>query len=645
MSTVLGGNGYVVYKKERNEDTYNTEYYWFRTHEEMAKRLDIIAAEVMPLLKQGGYDSKNMAVADILQKYGEAERRKEIKLLRAMGLTDVQDDQSHWKTVRQINEIMVGKQAYKRALEQIKYAKDKLEGGKKTLAPTISSLYVGYLTQIFGNKLNNYIEKFLQSVGNITDIKKLDNKIDWKKINEDISIIYDEAIEEALRELFKKNPKVAMDEFGTYWTKEEYDNFLAAINDTHIEALKQRIHSRISLDEIQKTVKKEFGSLLKKNKNKVQRGGRTVFEMAAKLKEVKDKKNKKNESDIDNATLRVASIGGSVNEVINMIRNMLPGTITVNSGETSEKKYNRAVHSSINERQKIDTTLVISTLDKDSIENIFESMEAETGQAENLIDAEKKMSDFYEKHLKNLDDTFVIFSNTKAYTMNTVKTKGFSGGGARRIDDLQVLLTQGLNVYSVNEATNLIDYIKNTIHNAYLDSDKNRSEVLDGLKNIIRVGMVHLLFDDWVTIGKEDTGGNAIHVFTLDDVNIPASYLFIGAAKAYRETVQGTSQRFGTFFSLSLKYPKDILYPEAPEPIRDIDTGKIVDWQVASNGAQYPIREFKNRIVPNVREAWEKQKQDIASNFTFSYHFLRRFYLIIESIIEELKNSDKPPKE
>ena len=115
--------------------------------------------------------------------------------------------------------------------------------------------------------------------------------------------------------------------------------------------------------------------------------------------------------------------------------------------------------------------------------------------------------------------------------------------------------------------------------------------------------MANFMFDDWTNIGV--TTNNAIHIFSLDEVKIPLSYLLIATGKAMLNTISDPT----SYFKVSFSVPNEIKYPE-----------KIQDFDVNIGMIGY----------------WDEQRQIARKNSSFSIRFLSNFKTLIKDLIKEL---------
>lgn len=256
-----------------------------------------------------------------------------------------------------------------------------------------------------------------------------------------------------------------------------------------------------------------------------------------------------------------------------------------------------------NEIQETDIAMLISCrYDTRELNEMLEYMDKKMERTKDLLEAHKKMDDFYDEYLKDMKDVFVIYTSNKAYAFHSFSEYGFHGN-TRKIDDLAPFLVK-TNHMTLKNAKNFLDVVKSTIPGAALG--KYQSELKEQLYLQVYNAMAYLLFDDWKRIGT--TKGRAMHVFTLDDVNVPLSSLLLGAAEAIRQ-----AENYKQWFTMSISYPEGVKY----KPYR-------VDPE------HYPMKDNGHgKMVPAPEEAWEQQKKEAAASIKVSTVFLKNFYTAI----------------
>jgi hypothetical protein len=464
---------------------------------------------------------------------------------------------------------MIGVDSYKKALDQIKAAKNSFDTThKKSLAPVISSLFVSK----FNKKLAENLRKFI----NGDDINVLESRIStWEASFEKI---VDKSAESALKELLTSTSTKNSDIFGTYYKHlKEWQAYVEGNTFTRNKFL-EIIKSKINLDKIKNIVRDNLEEIKLKLNNKDVLSSYWVGNMIS-------------------TSSQTGQIGGSVNEFINqLLQSSIPEDVEINS-------HNRAALTFRNSMQKIDNVLILSFNANIDTQNIVERLDNDIAGTTDLIDAEELMSDYWNNNLKNLKDTFVVFSSGKAYGLTDYNIQGFHNDENRSIKELPEVFSKGITPMNQRKAEEFIEVVENAIPGAVLDD--NQALIKTILRDRIYESMAYLLFDDWVAIGNEAGDGTAIHSFTLNGINIPLSYLLIGAGRAIRKANSSSNSR-GGWFNVSISYPKELLYKSSKD---------------------YPEEGTSEK--PDVLKAWENQRQVALDSIRFTNHFLANFYSLV----------------
>lgn len=263
--------------------------------------------------------------------------------------------------------------------------------------------------------------------------------------------------------------------------------------------------------------------------------------------------------------------------------------------ELSEKGITRSRSVMKSNIAKTDSVSIFS-MDM-STNNLTEILNEELLSSNSLIDASQIMTNFVESYMSKLKNSFIIFESSKAYSLGK-SFRGFHSGGKKLLEDLPSYLdAMGMNI----EGENLVRTLYNTIPGAI--GENKQQEVKDNLSLALSEVMANFMFDDWTNIGV--TTNNAIHIFSLDEVKIPLSYLLIAVGNAMLNTISDPT----SYFKVSFSVPNQIKYPE-----------KIQDFDVNVGMIGY----------------WDEQRQIARKNSSFSIRFLSNFKTLIKDLINEL---------
>lgn len=198
--------------------------------------------------------------------------------------------------------------------------------------------------------------------------------------------------------------------------------------------------------------------------------------------------------------------------------------------------------------------------------------------------------------LKNIKDGFIIYSSDKNYSLNK-NFKGFSAGSISA--NAESFISQ---VYKGQGAMNtLLGAINQLGKGAILQGQEGDYETL------LAQDVAYMLFDDYVTIGVESSGGgNAIHVMNFNGIVMPLSAILYLLAEAIESALQGNINKIVKV---------------------DIDAPAIY---FGSNAAQSAWQKANNA---SAMEAWEFQKQYALSNTKISAHILKNFKSLISQYL------------
>lgn len=568
---ILTENGYVVYTRTSGNR------YW----ENIRSLKEAQVKNLMAQLPQAD-DSFYQSIGDNLIALGNMEREKELNLIeKAFGVSIPRSNEYpaiEKEFIQKFNEILIGEEQYKRALAQIKEAKKNYEDGKKSLAPTLSSLFLGKLNKFLVPAFKQYVQTHKQQILH-------HDTSGWETMAEQI---LEDASEKALEELFTTTSKDDFNIFGTYATNVEMFEEFTRNKGIFFDLVKEKIN----LD----NVRKILSDHLKDIQNVFNNGGRMYY-------------HKWIGENIHTKT-RAGQIGGSIDEFFTQLRQSIAETLNASARKGLMLG---------NEMQKIDNALIMTFESQINLNNILENLNKEMlgGDAgkppTDLVEAGERMSEYYEKHLSNLTQSFVIFSSNKAYGFNNYSSYGFQNDKQRGIGELRTVLTQGPGGMSVSKAQDFIDVVINAMPGAVLE--KRRDEIKTLLRYQIYNAMAYLLFDDWVAIGKTESIDNAIHVFSLDTIQIPLSALLIGAGNAIKDADSSKAAWFRT----TIHYPEYVKFKG--------------DWENEEDYPKFDSTRKKGK-VPDVAGAWEVQRIDASTSVNFSTHFLSNFTKIIEDYLK-----------
>lgn len=555
-------DGKVIYKRGNKNKPGS---FWRNVHEKNVKE----ASNFDFLYKDNSTEEKFRQAGDSLLRLGQKERKKELALLKEIGM-EIRTDADIKTFIKNFNEILMGAKQFKAASDRLKFALLKENSGKASRAPTISSWFTSYL----GTELNQRINKFIT-----VNQKNFINE-DFTVWEDGIEKVINEAIDAALEKSLTKVKKVkGKEQYGDSSTWDEV--YKAFVELEFADDFRDMIKSKLNFDAIRK-MKKNASIIKNKNENK---GTRKFVDSTKGLNLGGERRSR--------------TLAGSVQEWVNATL-LTMGAIQVNvSGKKSKVLKSEIV--------KTDSAILFSfdkSIDTQKlVESVIEELDTTLLGSQSLIETSRRMENFYDTKLKNLDKSFIVYSSSKSYSMST-SYKGFHGGGKRNLEDMTEILSR-----SGSNASSLQDYlhiIYNTGEGAIFESERTEAE--EDLKIRLSSAVANLLFDDWNTIGDSyKTGATALHVLSLDGIQLPLSVLLTATGEA----MINAGKDINRFVEITTTLPKEILYKE---PIK------------------LPINPGHGMSL--MREYWNEQAEAARQESTFSLRFLRNFKSEINNYID-----------
>ena len=404
---------------------------------------------------------------------------------------------------------------------------------------------------------------------------------------------YKEQFGETLKNIINNSSNFG--ENSVFGDQEDYKELLQYVEDLEqkkeiMEEVFERLYKKIPLDQIFTVIKdssKEIANNLKNgNKNAKTLGIEKLIKGASFTKS--------------------KTTGGTAAEVIENILSDININADILKGGSS---YSFNPKSEI---MKIDQGIIISFKVgniQEEIKDSFEKMNQKTFK--NLSDAANKISDFTKEVLDKVDDGFIIYSNQKMYSLGNYiaedkanKKKGrrgfdgFSGGNARKITSLRDIAAVAGNTEDINR---LIILALNAISGAYLSG--SQAQITEAVSLQLANFFAYLFFDDWISFAQEESIGNVVHVFNLEGINFPLSYLLFNLGQALQEVGHNTRSLLTT----NVNYGKGILFENQK---------KIEGY--------HPTEQF-------IIDTWNQQRKAAEDQVTFTVHFLKGFKDIFNS--------------
>ena len=238
-------------------------------------------------------------------------------------------------------------------------------------------------------------------------------------------------------------------------------------------------------------------------------------------------------------------------------------------------------------------SIITYGFDTTPIEKALKEMKG-TVSYERNIEAFSKLG----PQLEKIPDGFVVYVNSKNYSLGgKFKSRGgFSAGTAMTAQQYGELFK---NIES--NVDTFVGAMMQLGKGAIGESEKEPFE------KIIASNVAYLLFDDYTTIGVDQSGGNALHVMDLNGIIMPLSVVLSALAQAIE---QGDREDFRQIVDVNIHAPK-ILYQNIEE---ELDYVKL-------KGAD------------NAHVAWEHQREVALDQTKIATHFLKAFQDIVRAYL------------
>ena len=156
-----------------------------------------------------------------------------------------------------------------------------------------------------------------------------------------------------------------------------------------------------------------------------------------------------------------------------------------------------------------------------------------------LKDASSIINNLLKHPYFDIEGLNIVFMTMKDYKISSImKSGGFSGGESRPIEDASMFASKA--GISFGKEFYLLAY--NTMNGAIGQS--RQPEIKEAIKNGVMAGVMSMLFDDSESVGVApgNLGGtNALHIFNLNGINVPASYFLDAYAESLKSAGQLTS--------------------------------------------------------------------------------------------------------
>lgn len=220
------------------------------------------------------------------------------------------------------------------------------------------------------------------------------------------------------------------------------------------------------------------------------------------------------------------------------------------------------------------------------------------------IDVANNLQKYIDKNLSKLEGLFVEFTNTKLYSLgDSFDSRGF-GGGSTSFSVADEIFKK----WGYKNTGELIGLLKNCAEGAI--GYRYKKVIEQNMTLMLSQHVAKFLFDDWEQIG---VSGPFVHIFNLNQIKVPLSYLLITMGKALSEAA--TYYEISQYFSVVIKAPK-ILYP--------LKVGITSDGQIDESTKDF-----------NMKAYWDHQAEKGMLG-TIETRFLANFKTLLNELIDNL---------
>lgn len=568
--------GYVAYSWEAGNGHHSwAADFWERRRSKLATALGTTMTSYTDNLPELS------AMAARVTAMGEAERAKEQAFITA-NLPDF--DFSNVKEedyITVINEIVRGEKQFKYALDRIQAAikkgkETKADGTKyKNLAPTMSAVFMSYLTTAFTARMRDIAKTFPLTQG-----------VAYWKAN--LDQILEDSIDEAMRRMLEES-EVNSELDQIYGDAAQWKEIGEAYRSLTVfqRQMKNMIKTQLNLDQLRSFFDSVEGKGVyrKTRRNKKKTGG-FAEKIGWKSQQLSN------------------NIGGKVQEYIEtIIAEALPKGATISERKTVVMQ-GEIMKNDISELFQYE-----AEIEDVDLSSLFYEMENYLSQSTSLKNAADRFQEFYDKNLANLSrKNFYTVTNVKMGSLGS-GFSGFHNGGKIQLSKLgDYIAAAGIDA---GKGQDFINVAYNTLSGAIFED--RREEVTEDIKRIITGAAARLLFDDWSTIGVENTGTQILNFFNIDGIIIPSSYFLIGLGNAMQKAAEEMNNVSNSWFSVSeFHLPTTVIYHQG-------------DWRKFGNTNE----DIKNGIW----DAWNEQAETAAKESYFITKFLYNFKSIIGKIL------------
>lgn len=427
------------------------------------------------------------AIGQELKGLGEIERQKETRLVaKALGVSpnELLND-SIEKFIRNFNEILIGKRNYDNLLKRIdnELKKSDSDSSYKARSPIITSYFATYFVNSFSDELLKVFKKI-----------DFDADADYSKILQSkIEKAFDRAVDTAIDKMgsAKENQNgISADEEMWSDIKEFYKN-----NSDFVRQIKSLVRVNFGIEDFTKDVE-------------------NMYKESKMTREVFYKKNLRKNGALNFYNEQKArSFGGRLAEFLFAAMRGIGAGMSdsaVLGQDTAVAKADTLTVFSFN--ANANTSQILN-----SVTNAYTGNKSLRALRDKLAQESKKFS--------NLDDTFIIYTSDKTFTLGS-GFKDLKDGGSQKLSAAADILDQ----VGIGNAEEFIGTMYSTLKGAMIAN--KHEELEEELRRALISAMLYLFFDDWETLGNDTDNTTVIHTFNLNGILYPLSALLIAAGTA-----------------------------------------------------------------------------------------------------------------
>ena len=278
---------------------------------------------------------------------------------------------------------------------------------------------------------------------------------------------------------------------------------------------------------------------------------------------------------------------GLIDQALGMTAAQINGTKTAD-GSTISANYSKGFGSLDSRADNVMYFNIPDSTINNTVEQINKTRRNFTQSRLSDADAIMQLMD----NVKNIKDGYIVYFNDKNYNIGKSSTahKAASNVKLKDLDSILVNSTIDVNqlIYNILQATT-----------------GGISEGNDyGAADAIAQEVAFFLFDDWNTIGAAQSGGNAIHIMSLEGIMIPLSAFLFAMGTA----INMAKQHVDSFAKATISFT-------------EISFGKGVKDETTGRGARF------------IKENWDAQQTDALANTTIKVEFLKSMQQFVRSYI------------